>query len=386
MPLSEKAEARPVIAICAGESSGDRLGASLIEALKEYYPNAYFVGSAGPMMRKAGCEPLLNQESIAVMGIVEVLKQLFPLLKIRRKFTSKMQALKPDIYIGIDAPDFNLFVERKLHSSGIKSVHYVSPSVWAWKKGRIDTLKVITNRVLTLFPFEAELYAEKDVPVTFVGHPFADEIEPVSDIDSPDSVQDPSGENRQRIIALLPGSRRMEVERLLPEYVRLAGMYTDNTRFVIPAATKALHQYIRKNIPAGLQDKITIKQEGMREVVRRSDYVVVASGTAALEVALLNKPMVVVYRVSWLTYQIVKRMITISWVSLPNILADKMIVPELLQDDMTAANIYQELQRLEGQPKTVQAMKEALLRIHHTLRKNAALSAAKAVKEVIESA
>ena len=323
------------IGIIAGESSGDILGAGLIRAIRARVPDAQFEGIAGPEMIAAGCKPLAHTEALAVMGIAEVLAHLPRLLWLRRRVRRYFLSRRPDIFIGIDAPDFNLGLEAGLHKAGIRTVHYVSPSIWAWRSRRVYTVGRAADLVLTLLPFEKALYEKRGFRAEFVGHPSADIV--------PRAVE--RGELRKslhlplegQLVALLPGSRRTEVERLGPLFLGTAQWLAEELpelKFVIPAATPALSRLIKNQVRMLDPDLPVSMVEGhARDALGAADAALIASGTATLEAMLWRCPMVVAYRIAASSYALVKGLgrLRITHVSLPNLLAGRAVVPEFLQ-------------------------------------------------------
>ncbi len=323
------------IGIIAGESSGDILGAGLIRAIRARVPDAQFEGIAGPEMIAAGCKPLAHTEALAVMGIAEVLAHLPRLLWLRRRVRRYFLSRRPDIFIGIDAPDFNLGLEAGLHKAGIRTVHYVSPSIWAWRSRRVYTVGRAADLVLTLLPFEKALYEKRGFRAEFVGHPLADIV--------PRAVE--RGELRKslhlplegQLVALLPGSRRTEVERLGPLFLGTAQWLAEELpelKFVIPAATPALSRLIKNQVRMLKPDLPVSMVEGhARDALGAADAALIASGTATLEAMLWRCPMVVAYRIAASSYALVKGLgrLRITHVSLPNLLAGRAVVPEFLQ-------------------------------------------------------
>ena len=321
------------IALVAGETSGDILGAGLIRALKNHHPNIEFIGIAGPQMQAEGCKAWYEIDELSVMGIVEVLGRLRRILAIRRDITKRLIELKPDIFIGIDAPDFNLSLEGKLKQAGIKTIHYVSPSVWAWKQKRVFKIKRNTNLILAFLPFEKAFYDKFDVPCRFIGHKMADDI-PLN----PDQKA-----MRQQLgipldclcLALLPGSRHAEVSLLSEPFLKAAQLlrqrYPD-LHIVVPlvnAKRRKEFEQIKAQIAPNLEVQLLDGQA--REAMISSNATILASGTAALECMLAKCPMVVGYKMKAFTFWLAKKIIKTPYVSLPNILAGKELVPELLQ-------------------------------------------------------
>lgn len=326
------------ICLVAGEASGDLLGAALIEALRLRYPHAQFFGVAGPKMKAVGCEAWYPSESLSVMGLAEVLQHLPSLLRIRATLVERLSGAPPDVFIGIDAPDFNLALERKLRARGIKTVHYVSPSVWAWRRYRVKKIRRAVDLMLTVFPFEEAFYADADVPAQFVGHPLADQLQP----QSASQVRATLGLQADPVVALLPGSRRSEVSRLIVPFLETARWLTSHypdIAFLLPTATAATELIVNNALRAFPDINVRVMSGGARDAISASDVVLLASGTAALEAMLLGRPMVVAYRLHPVTYAIVSRLLTVDWFSLPNILLKEGLVPEFVQDDVCPAKL-----------------------------------------------
>ncbi|MEG3754668.1 lipid-A-disaccharide synthase [Psychromonas arctica] len=367
------------IGLIAGETSGDILGEGLIKALKLQYPDAIFEGIAGPRMIAQGCTALHPLEALSVMGFVEVLGKLRSILRIRKSITQYFIKNPPDIFIGIDAPDFNLTVELKLKQQGIKTIHYVSPSVWAWKQWRIHKIAKATDLVLAFLPFEKAFYDKFDVPCQFIGHTLADQL-PLK--------RDQLGARKQlqihpdkKVLALLPGSRKAEVEMLGPIFLQAAQIiyqkYPDYC-FVVPVVNERRRQQFQAQIDALASPlPITLYDGQSSAILQSADLVLLASGTAALEAMLAKAPMVVAYKVSPLTYMIAKALVKVKYTSLPNLIADKEVVKELSQGDCTVDNIVAELTRLiehDGQQ-----MVETFTELHQQIRCDADTQAANAV-------
>lgn len=371
------------IAIVAGETSGDILGAGLIRALRASYPNIRFVGIAGPQMQQEGCEAWYQMDELAVMGIVEVLGRLKRILSIRKDITQRIKSLKPDLFIGIDAPDFNLSLEGKLKQAGIKTIHYVSPSVWAWKQKRVFKIKRNTDLILTFLPFEKAFYDKFDVPCRFIGHKMADDIGLFPDQNSMRSkLAIPLG---MRVLSLLPGSRHAEVALLSEPFLKaaqLVSLAVPNLHIIVPLVNsqrRAEFELIKNRVAPELSLQLLDGQA--REAMIASDAAILASGTVALECMLAKCPMVVGYKMKPLTFWLAKKLVKTPYVSLPNILAGKPIVTELLQDDCTPENIAERLISLLNSDNT--ALKETFLTLHQQIRCNADEQAAKAVLDVI---
>ncbi|MCX8583792.1 MULTISPECIES: lipid-A-disaccharide synthase [unclassified Gilliamella] len=372
------------VALVAGETSGDILGAGLIRSLKKHHPNIQFVGIAGPQMQAEGCKAWYEMEELSVMGIVEVLGRLRRILAIRRDITKRLIELKPDIFIGIDAPDFNLSLEGKLKQAGIKTIHYVSPSVWAWKQKRVFKIKRNTNLILAFLPFEKAFYDKFDVPCRFIGHKMADDI-PLE----PDQTA-----MRQQLgipldcqcLALLPGSRHAEVTLLSEPFLKAAQLLSDkfpDLHIVVPLANeKRRQEFERIKAEIAPQLNVQLLDGHAREAMIASNAAILASGTVALECMLAKCPMVVGYKMKAFTFWLAKKLIKTPYVSLPNILAGKEIVPELLQHDCTPENIANHvLPFLESDNIELKA---TFLALHKQIRCNADEQAAQAVLDVLE--
>lgn len=372
------------IGIIAGEMSGDLLGAGLIRALRELHPNAIIEGIGGPQMIEAGCRSLFPMEELSVMGLFEVLVHLPRLLRIRRAICKHFQADPPDVFVGIDAPDFNLGVERRLKAAGIPTVHYVSPSVWAWRQGRVKTIARSVDRMLTLFPFEAAFYLEHNVPVSFVGHPLADLIPERVDRDAarvalhlPPDVP---------LIALLPGSRAGEVARLadtLIATVHWCVQQRPDLHFVVPLANATAREIFVRALGRHAGDlPVHLIDSNARAVMAASDAVLLASGTATLEALMLKRPMVVAYRLAPLTYWLAKWLVKLPYFALPNLLAERRLIPEFIQDEATPEALGAAVLQCIDDTATRQELMVAFDAIHHELRRDADHSAAAAVLEV----
>ena len=367
------------IALVAGEASGDILGAGLMRALKTRHPAVEFIGVGGPLMQAEGLTPYFPMERLSVMGLVEVLGRLRELLARRKKLVADLIAAKPDVFIGIDAPDFNLNIELKLRQAGIKTVHYVSPSVWAWRQKRVLKIREGCDLMLTLFPFEARFYEEKGVPVRFVGHTLADAIPLEADRAA---ARAELGLPDGPLVALMPGSRGGEVGRLgalfLDTAQRLRAL-RPGVRFVIPCASAQRRAQLEELL-VGRDLPLTLLDGQSHLALAACDAVLIASGTATLEALLYKRPMVVAYRLAPLTFWILKRMVKSPYISLPNLLAQRLLVPELLQDDATVEALAQTLSPLiEGGEEQTRGFDV----IHRTLRLDASNQAADAVLNLI---
>jgi lipid-A-disaccharide synthase len=368
------------VALVAGEASGDILGAGLMQALKARYPQVEFIGVGGPLMQAQGLNPYFPMERLSVMGLVEVLGRLPELLARRRKLVKTLIAARPDVFIGIDAPDFNLGLELKLRRAGIKTVHYVSPSVWAWRQKRVLKIREACDLMLCLFPFEAQFYDAHQVPVRFVGHPLADTIPLMADrVAAREALDLPQD---SAVVALMPGSRGGEVARLgslfLDAAVRLRTL-RPGIRFVLPCASPQRRVQLEQML-VGRDLPLTLLDGRSHEALAACDAVLIASGTATLEALLYKRPMVVAYKVAPMTYQILKRLVSSAYISLPNLLAERLLVPEMIQDAATPEALAQLLAPLlnGGEVQT-----EGFDVIHRALRRDASAQAAEAVLQLL---
>lgn len=376
------------IALVAGEASGDQLGAGLIAELKARFPQAEFAGIGGPAMRAAGLDAWHDSQALAVMGLAEVLSHLPRLLRLRSGLRKRLLAWRPNVFVGIDAPDFNLGVEKWLKRRGIRTVHYVSPSVWAWREGRAAKLGESADRVLCLFPMEPPIYAKHAVDARFVGHPLADAIPLQPDRAAARAAL--SIDARTPVLALLPGSRLGEIAKMLPVFLDAAELIAKGIpalQILLPAANAQCDAAIRAQLaprPA-MAARVRVLDGDAQRAMIASDVVLLASGTAALEGMLCKRPMVVGHRISPTTYRIVTRLglLKSRYVSLPNVLADAPLIPELLQHDCIPEKLAAACLRWFGQPQTVNALLPRFEDIHRQLRRDASARAAEAVAELI---
>ncbi|PVZ85369.1 lipid-A-disaccharide synthase [Serratia sp. S1B] len=379
---------RPLtIGLVAGETSGDILGAGLIHALKAHHPEARFVGVAGPLMQAAGCEAWYEMEELAVMGVVEVLGRLPRLLKIRQDLTRRFSELKPDVFVGIDAPDFNITLEGRLKKCGIPTIHYVSPSVWAWRQKRVFKIAKATNLVLAFLPFEKAFYDRFNVPCRFIGHTMADAM-PLQ-VDKQAARLALGIAPDARCLALLPGSRSAEVEMLSGDFLKTAQLlrrhYPDLVVIVPLVNAKRRQQFEAIKAEIAPELNIHLLDGKGREAMIASDAALLASGTAALECMLAKCPMVVGYRMKPSTFWLAERLVKTPYVSLPNLLAGREIVTELLQHDCVPDKLAMALlPLLEESPQTEQ-LKQTFLALHQSIRCGADEQAAQAVLELATS-
>ena len=375
-----------IIVLVAGEASGDQLGAALIRAIRLEKPEIQFAGIGGPLMKAEGCECWWDTSLLSLMGLSEVVSHLPRLLKLRSQLVQRVVDLKPDAFIGIDAPDFNLGVEKRLKARSIPVIHYVSPTIWAWRSGRVKTITKSTDRVLCLFPFEPGCYEQYPVAADYTGHPMADEIPMQVDTESARAAL--GVDTGITCIGLLPGSRMSEVEKLSVAMLDAANILSKKNPdlyFLIPAATEKIVQYLKSILHDYPTINCRVYSGRGKDVMAAADVVVCASGTATLEVMLVNRPMVVCYRVSGMTYRLVKwfKLMKTRFFSLPNILAGELLVPELIQDEVTAQRIAIETGRWLDQPERVESLRQRFDDLHGVLKIDAAATAGKVVLQHI---
>jgi len=373
------------IAIVAGEVSGDLLGAGLIRALKQYPARFEFIGIAGPAMQAEGCASLYPLEALTLMGLEGLPGRLRGILRIRRALLERFLDQRPDLFIGIDAPDFNLTLEKHLRRGGVRVLHYVSPTVWAWRRYRIRTIRRSVDRMLVMFPFEVEFYRRHGVPVTLVGHPMVAEIPRKPDV--PRLKRELGLEEGRRIVALMPGSRRSEIDRLAGDFLQAAGLLAerfDDLQFVtaMPNATLLETFRARKREYAPTLDLVCAVGRS-REAMACADVAILASGTAALEAAVIGCPMVVAYKVSWLSKMMVKLFADVDYYSMPNHLAGRRVVPELMQEQCTAGNISRAAARYLEDGGEVERVKAVFADMRESLDMDASDIAAASVAELI---
>jgi|SRR5690554_4559476 len=385
-----------LIGIVAGETSGDILGAGLMQALQQRYPTARFVGVGGPRMVALGFETITPMERLSVMGFVEPLFRLRELLRLKRDLVTLYQRERPVVFIGIDSPGFNMRLEQALHDLSIPTVHYVSPSVWAWGKGRIHKIKRSVDLMLALFPFEADIYHHHQIPVACVGHPLADQI-------LPDQNQAELRRQAQhalqlddclRWMCLMPGSRHDEVARLAPLFLDSALACVQQRPalgVIIPCANAERRRQIDELLKARLADnpalanRFQVLDGQSHQAMQASDLVMMASGTATLEAMLLKRPMIVAYRLSRMTWALASRLVKVPYVSLPNLLAGRRLVPEYLQHEVTVEALKGTVDEWLDQPAKQQQLVEAFEVIHHRLRRDADQQAARAISNLIDA-
>jgi lipid-A-disaccharide synthase len=372
----------PLIVLVAGETSGDNLGAHLIEALRARLPGARFAGIAGPRMIAAGCEPWERAENLAVMGLFEILPHLPRLLRIRRNLLARVLAERPDVYIGVDAKEFNLRVAPRLKERGIRTVQYVSPQIWAWRQGRVRTIGRSVDLVLCLLPFEKRFYDEHGVHAVFVGHPLADQV-PLH-LDPRAARAALALDLDGTYVALLPGSRHGEVARLSPDFAATVvwlQRQRPGLKFVAALANEGAHRTLAAALDAaGMRDRVTLVDGNAQQVMAASDVVLLASGTATLEATLVKRPMVVAYRLSALTTFLLKtlKLFKAPFFAQPNLLAGRQVVPEYFNDEVRAdvlgPAVLAQLERADRDQ-----LVQTFASIHDTLRRDASARAAEAI-------
>lgn len=374
------------IGIVVGEASGDILGAALIIELRKIYPNAEFSGIGGPRMLELGFHSYFPQDRLAVMGIIEPLKRLPELLRIRKFLREHFIANPPAVFIGIDSPDFNINLEGSLKNAGIKTVHYVSPSVWAWRQKRVFKIAKSVDLMLALLPFEAAFYEKFNVPVEFVGHHLADEIPEF--VDKFQARRELGIPEDARVVALLPGSRGSEVERMGRDFMHAAVFCLERDpelQFYVPAANSDRYRQLHIQLTEYVDFPITLFNGNSHKVIAAADVVLLASGTVTLEALLLKKPMVVAYKVAGLTYRIFKWLIKTPFISLPNLLANKALVPELIQHQATPQQLANAVMHYFDHPEETLALTETFASMHNQLKRNASQRAAAAIQKLIEN-
>ena len=373
------------VGIVAGESSGDQLGAALIAALRARVPEVRCFGMAGPKMAAAGCEVWASSDELSTMGLFEVLQHLPRLLRLRRQLAARFQHERPDVFVGIDVPDFNLGLAKRLKASGLKTVQYVSPQVWAWRRGRVRTIGRSCDLVLCLLPFETDFYARHGVKAEFVGHPLADQIPLQVDRDA---ARVELGLPRDAtVVALLPGSRMGEVERLGSDFAAAAAWIAERrpeARFVAPMASVRVRSRFEAILAAMPAPPVVDLVDGRAQsVLTAADAAIVASGTATLETLLTGRPMVVAYRFAALTAWLLRRLglVKVAYFSQPNLLVGRRLVPEFLQEEVTGEALGEALLRELGDREHVSELQQEFRRVHETLRRGGAERAAAAILE-----
>ncbi len=375
----------PTFAMVAGEASGDTLGADLIRALRRLFPDARFEGIGGPKMIAEGFVSFYQMDRLSVMGFVEPFKRLPELLSIRRDIINRCKLSKPAAFIGIDSPDFNLGIEKALHKSVIKTVHYVSPSVWAWRQGRIKGIKRSVDLMLTLLPFEEAFYQQHLVPVAFVGHPLAGQISRTPD--SSAARQQLGLDINRPLLTLMPGSRSGEIALMGTLFLMVATDLRKSNpqlQFLIPAANGDRHRQLTEILAGYPKLPVTLIKQQSLLAMEAADAVLLASGTTALEAMLLKKPMVVSYKLGKWTYKLVKPFIKTPFASIPNLLATEMLVPELIQDDATVETLSSAVSKALD-PKARDSVEQRFEELYEQINLPSGDTAAAAIKKLISS-
>jgi lipid-A-disaccharide synthase len=373
------------IGLVAGEASGDLLGAGLIKALREHVPLATFEGVAGPAMQAAGCSAWEESEALAVMGLVEPLKEIPRLLRLRSELLRRWTERPPDVFVGIDAPDFNLGLEHKLKRRGIRTVHYVSPTVWAWRQSRVHKIGKATDLLLCLLPFEKEFFDVHDVAAEFVGHRMADQISPVPETDA---ARRQLGIEAAQVVAVMPGSRNGEVSRLGPVFAEACSLLlrkSPELKFVAPMASVQIQQMFASYVEsAGVAESFLLVDGDAPRAIAAADVVMLASGTATLQAALIGRAMVVAYKLAPATYAIAKllRLVKSSFISLPNLLAGEALVPELVQHQASPESVSTAVASLLADAGKRAQLQARFGELRHELARGADECAAQAVLAV----
>jgi lipid-A-disaccharide synthase len=370
----------------AGELSGDLLGAGLIDALRQHFPDAVFEGIGGQWMQAAGFQSFFPLETLSVMGLVEVLQHYRSLRRCYFQMQQHFLTHPPAVFIGIDAPDFNLGLELAFRKAGIPTVHYVSPSVWAWRRYRVKKIAKACDMMLTLLPFEADFYTQQQVPVKFVGHPLADQIPLYVDkIQMRQQLQLPSDKT---YVAVLPGSRMQEVQKLLLPFLQTAQWLTQhhpNLIFLVPAANESIKQVILQRGSQFAALPLHVLAGQSREAMAAADVVLTASGTATLEAMLLKRPMVVAYRFAELTYQLARHLVAVRYMSLPNLLADAPLVPEFLQHQVIPQLLGEAVLEWLQHPEKITLLEHRFTTLHQQLRRDANVQAADTIVTLLNA-
>ncbi len=390
-PVASTSVGNPSVAMVAGETSGDLLAGLLLAGLRQRWPQLASAGIGGPQMARHGFDAWWPHNKLAVHGYGwEVLRRYREIVGIRSQLQARLLAQRPDVFIGVDAPDFNLHLERNLRAHGIKTVHFVCPSIWAWRPERVEKIRASADHVLCIFPFEPELLARHGISATYVGHPLANVI-PLE----PDKAAARAALGLQaddRVLALLPGSRASEVKHLALSFFRAAALIKralPAIKLVVPAVPSLRTAIELAAAQAGLLDQVQIVNGQSHIVLAACDVTLIASGTATLEAALFKRPMVIAYRMGWLSWQIMRRKQLQPWVGLPNILSREFVVPELLQDKATpqalADAVLQWLDDLDHQPAKMEALHTHFTALHHSLRRDTSTLATDAIETILAS-
>jgi len=384
------AQHAPAMAMVAGETSGDLLASLLLDGFRARWPRLSAVGIGGPQMASRAFDAWWPSEKLAVRGYVEVLRHYREIVGIRRQLKEKLLQQRPDVFIGVDAPDFNLDLEASLKAAGIRTVHFISPSVWAWRADRVEKIRRSVDHVLCIFPFEPALLAQHGIAATYVGHPLASMI-PMQ----PDRLEARRKLGLQAedlVLAVLPGSRRSEIQYLADRFFQAAALVSRShpaIKIIVPAVPVLRESIVQAARAAGIKDEVQIFSGQSHAVLEACDVTLIASGTATLEAALFKRPMVIAYNMNWLSWQIMRRKKLQPWVGLPNILCRDFVVPELLQDAATpkalAGAVLQWIDAKISAPEKIAAVEQRFTQLHHELQRDTAQLATDAIQNILES-
>ncbi len=375
----------PNVAMVAGEASGDLLAGLLLDGLKARWPGVTAAGIGGPQMVRRGFEAWWPSDKLAVRGYVEVLRHYREIVGIREQLKQRLLQQRPDIFIGVDAPDFNLDLERDLKAAGIRTAHFVCPSVWAWRPERIEKIRRSVDHVLCIFPFEVELLAQHGIAATYVGHPLAKVIPLVPDRGAARAALGLQADDT--VVAILPGSRKSEIEYLVSRFFEAAALVKrarPAIKFVVPAMPGLQARIVQAAQAAGMAEELQIVTGQSHTVLAACDVTLIASGTATLEAALFKRPMVIAYNMNWLSWQIMRRKQLQPWVGLPNILCRDFVVPELLQDAATPQALSAAVLQWLAAPEKMAAVQEKFTALHHELQRDTPQLAADAIEQILQ--
>jgi lipid-A-disaccharide synthase len=374
------------IALVAGEASGDLLGGLLIDGLKARWPDAQFVGIGGAQMQRRGMQAWWPSEKLAVRGYIEVLRHYRELVGIRQQLKARLLQERPDLFIGVDAPDFNLDLERDLKAAGIKTVHFVSPSIWAWRPERIEKVRNAVDHVLCIFPFEKKIYDDAGIAASYVGHPLAPVIPMQPDRAAARRTLGLS--DADTVVALLPGSRADEIKYLIFRYFEALALIKraqSAIKFIVPCVPSHKHAIEKAALEAGVQGDVMLLDGQSHTALAACDVALVASGTATLEAALFKRPMVIAYNMHTLSWWMMRRKQLQPWVGLPNILSGEFVVPELLQSQATPAALAQAVLAWLDSPEKIHAVQQRFTAMHHELLRNTPELAAQSIAQVLSA-
>jgi len=378
--------AGPVVAMVAGETSGDLLAGLLLDGLRERWPGLHAVGIGGPQMARRGFEAWWPSDKLAVRGYVEVLRHYREIVGIRGQLKDRLLASLPDVFIGVDAPDFNLDLERDLRTAGIKTVHFVSPSVWAWRPERVEKIRSSVDHVLCIFPFEVDLLRQHGIAATYVGHPLAHLVPMVPDRTAARAALGLQADDM--VVAILPGSRQSEIQYLAHRFFKAAALMKrvrPAIKFIVPAVPALQAQITQAARAAEMGQHVQIVTGQSHAVLAACDVTLIASGTATLEAALFKRPMVIAYNMNWLTFQIMRRKQLQPWIGLPNILCREFVVPEFLQDAATPQALADAVLQWLDAPGKIAALQQKFTTLHTELRRDTSRLAADAIEKILQA-